>query len=402
MKKIIPFLWFDGQAEEAAKLYTSVFKNAKMGSIVALRRGRPRASRQRDHRLLRDRRHGVRGAERRTAIQVHRGRVVSVPAKSQEEVDYYWNKLGEGGRFQQCGWLKDKFGLSWQIVPDRAAQAAGRPRQRQGQPRHAGDAEDEEDRHRRAGEGGRGIAAAGARRRAGGRRRNPLRSAASDQHREDQHMSKLRVHGFSISLDGYGAGPNQDLDNPLGVGGLALHGWFFATRTFQQMFGKDGGTTGIDDDFAARGFDNIGAWILGRNMFGPIRGPWPDDTWKGWWGDNPPYHCPVFVLTHHPARLDRDEGRHDLPLRHRRHPRRAEAGRRGRRRPGRPARRRRRDDPAVPAGAADRRAAPGHLAGPARLRRAPARRHRRAGLGYEVVERVPSEKAMHVVLARRG
>jgi dihydrofolate reductase len=99
-------------------------------------------------------------------------------------------------------------------------------------------------------------------------------------------MPKLRVHGFALSLDGYGAGPNQDLANPLGVGGIALHEWVFATRTFRQMFGGDGGTTGIDDDFAARGLDNIGAWILGRNMFGPIRGPWPDDTWKGWWGDN--------------------------------------------------------------------------------------------------------------------
>ena len=112
-------------------------------------------------------------------------------------------------------------------------------------------------------------------------------------------MSKLRVHSFAISLDGYGAGPNQDLSNPLGVDGKALHEWAFATRTFQQMFGKEGGATGIDNDFAARGFENLGAWILGRNMFGPIRGPWPDDGWKGWWGDNPPYHTPVFVLTHH-------------------------------------------------------------------------------------------------------
>ena len=115
-------------------------------------------------------------------------------------------------------------------------------------------------------------------------------------------MSKLRVHSFSISLDGYGAGPNQDLANPLGVGGMALHQWVFPTRTFQQMIGQDGGTTGVDDDFAARGFANIGAWILGRNMFGPIRGPWPDENWKGWWGDNPPYHTPVFVLTNHPRR----------------------------------------------------------------------------------------------------
>jgi dihydrofolate reductase len=103
-----------------------------------------------------------------------------------------------------------------------------------------------------------------------------------------------------MSLDGYGAGPDQSLDNPLGVGGRALHEWVFATRTFQKMIGRDGGSTGIDDQFAARGFDNIGAWILGRNMFGPIRGPWPDDAWKGWWGDEPPYHVPVFVLTNHP------------------------------------------------------------------------------------------------------
>jgi dihydrofolate reductase len=111
---------------------------------------------------------------------------------------------------------------------------------------------------------------------------------------------KLRVHGFAISIDGYGAGPRQDRDNPLGIGGVALHEWAFATRTFRQMFGEEGGTTGIDDEFAARGFRNVGAWIMGRNMFGPVRGAWPDDSWKGWWGDDPPYHVPVFVLTHHP------------------------------------------------------------------------------------------------------
>ena len=105
-------------------------------------------------------------------------------------------------------------------------------------------------------------------------------------------MTRLRVHGFAISIDGYGAGPNQDLANPLGVGGMALHNWFFPTRTFQRMHGGEGGALGIDDDFAARGFANIGAWILGRNMFGPVRGPWPDETWKGWWGDNPPYIRP--------------------------------------------------------------------------------------------------------------
>lgn len=113
-------------------------------------------------------------------------------------------------------------------------------------------------------------------------------------------MTKVRVASFSISLDGYGAGPDQDIDNPLGVGGRELHQWFFPTRTFQKnVLGAEGGTTGIDDDIAARGFRNVGAWILGRNMFGPIRGPWPDMDWKGWWGDNPPYHVPVFVMTHH-------------------------------------------------------------------------------------------------------
>ncbi len=112
-------------------------------------------------------------------------------------------------------------------------------------------------------------------------------------------MSKLYVRSFSLSLDGYGAGPDQSLDNPLGVNGMSLHQWAFTTRTFQKMFGQDGGVTGVDDDFAKLGFDNIGAWILGRNMFGPVRGPWLDDSWKGWWGDNPSYHTPVFVLTHY-------------------------------------------------------------------------------------------------------
>jgi dihydrofolate reductase len=113
-------------------------------------------------------------------------------------------------------------------------------------------------------------------------------------------LTRLRVHGFAISLDGFGAGPDQSLDNPLGVGGMGLHEWAFATRTFRRMFGQDGGSTGIEDQLAARGFDNIGAWIMGRNMFTPSRGYWPDDGWRGWWGDSPPYHCPVFVLTTHP------------------------------------------------------------------------------------------------------
>jgi len=113
-------------------------------------------------------------------------------------------------------------------------------------------------------------------------------------------MTKLRVLSFGVSLDGYGAGPNQSLESPLGAGGAQLFEWLFATQTFQKVHGNEGGATGVDDDFAARGFSNIGAWIMGRNMFGPIRGEWPDDNWKGWWGDSPPFHAPVFVLSHNP------------------------------------------------------------------------------------------------------
>jgi dihydrofolate reductase len=112
-------------------------------------------------------------------------------------------------------------------------------------------------------------------------------------------MSKVKVACFGLSIDGFSAGPRQSTDDPLGVGGLSLMAWFFPTRSFQQMHGGVDGETGIDDDFAKRGAADIGAWILGRNMFGPVRGPWPDGSWKGWWGDNPPYHVPVFVLTHH-------------------------------------------------------------------------------------------------------
>lgn len=113
-------------------------------------------------------------------------------------------------------------------------------------------------------------------------------------------MTRVRVESFSISLDGYGAGPDQSLEQPLGIGGMDLHQWALPTRTFQRaLFGAEGGTTGVDEDFAARSFQNIGAWILGRNMFAPSRGPWTDLSWQGWWGDNPPYHVPVFVLTHH-------------------------------------------------------------------------------------------------------
>jgi dihydrofolate reductase len=114
-------------------------------------------------------------------------------------------------------------------------------------------------------------------------------------------MARVRVHGFTISVDGYGAGPDQALQHPLGRGGQQLHQWFVPTRTFQSsVLGRDGGTTGPDDELAQRGVANLGAWILGRNMFAPSRGPWPDDGWKGWWGASPPYHVPVFVLTHHP------------------------------------------------------------------------------------------------------
>jgi dihydrofolate reductase len=119
-------------------------------------------------------------------------------------------------------------------------------------------------------------------------------------------MSKLVVRAFGVSLDGFGAGPDQTLEHPLGVGGDAMFQWFFHTRTFKAMQGGEGGDTDLDDDFAAAGFDNIGAWILGRNMFGPIRGGWGDESWRGWWGDEPPYHVPTFVLTHHP--------RKDLPM----------------------------------------------------------------------------------------
>jgi len=113
-------------------------------------------------------------------------------------------------------------------------------------------------------------------------------------------MTKLRVNCFSLSLDGYGAGPNQSLANPMGEGGMALHQWVFPTRTFRTMLGQEGGSDGVDESFAAKGFENLGAWILGRNMFAASRGPWPEnDPWQGWLGDTPPYHCPVFVLTHH-------------------------------------------------------------------------------------------------------
>jgi dihydrofolate reductase len=112
-------------------------------------------------------------------------------------------------------------------------------------------------------------------------------------------MPKVRVAGFSVSLDGFGAGPEQSLQDPLGKRGKELHSWAFPTRTFQTMFGKEGGSEGVDDDYARRSMDGFGAFILGRNMFGPVRGEWPDESWKGWWGDNPPYHAPTLILTHY-------------------------------------------------------------------------------------------------------
>ena len=123
-------------------------------------------------------------------------------------------------------------------------------------------------------------------------------------------MPRVRVAAFSISLDGYGAGPDQSLENPMGVGAMGLHGWVLNTRTFRRMHvdASADGSTGVEDDFAVAGFANVGAWILGRNMFGPVRGPWPDASWRGWWGASPPYHVPVFVLTHHPRASIEMEG----------------------------------------------------------------------------------------------
>ena len=113
---------------------------------------------------------------------------------------------------------------------------------------------------------------------------------------------KVRVAAFGLTLDGYGAGPDQSLENPLGVRGPEMMAWAFPTRFFHAMQGKEGGETGVDNRMCEAGFDNVGSWILGRNMFGPVRGPWPDESWRGWWGEEPPYHVPVFVLTHHPRR----------------------------------------------------------------------------------------------------
>ena len=181
-------------------------------------------------------------------------------------------------------------------------------------------------------------------------------------------MSKLRVNGFSISLDGYGAGPGQDLDHGLGRGGETLHEWMVATRTFKQLVGKEGGATGVDDDFTVRSFENLGAWIMGRNMFGPVRGPWPDESWRGWWGDNPPYHVPVFVLTHHaraPVAMEGGTVFHFVTdgIESALEPRAQGGGGKGH-----PARRRGRNDPRISQRRAPRRDAPCGVAGVARIR----------------------------------
>ena len=126
-------------------------------------------------------------------------------------------------------------------------------------------------------------------------------------------MSKVVVRCFAVSLDGFGAGPRQSLEHPLGVRGPELMEWFFPTRFFRSMHGGGAdGESGVDNRIAEKGFDNIGAWILGRNMFGPIRGPWPDDKWRGWWGEEPPYHVPTFVLTHHARPTLRMKGNTDF------------------------------------------------------------------------------------------
>jgi dihydrofolate reductase len=215
-------------------------------------------------------------------------------------------------------------------------------------------------------------------------------------------MPRVRVESFSLSLDGYGAGPRQDLEHPLGVGGMRLHEWALGTRTFRRMHGMEGGTTGIDDDLAARGFANVGAWILGRNMFGPVRGAWPDDAWKGWWGPNPPYHVPVFVLTHHPRSPIAMEGGttfhfvtggiHDALARAR-----SAAGS---------------QDVRIGGGVATvRQVLAAGLVDELHLAIVPvllgSGEHLFAGLdapalGYEVTEQVRSDRATHVVLVRRG
>ena len=213
-------------------------------------------------------------------------------------------------------------------------------------------------------------------------------------------MTKLRVNCFSVSIDGYGAGPGQDLDHPMGVGGMQLHEWVFPTRTFQAMFGKDGGTTGIDDDFAARGMEGIGAWILGRNMFGPIRGPWTDDAVEGLVGRQPALsHAGIRAHPSRPA-ADRDGRRHDFPFCDGRHSRRAARAKEAA--GARDVRRRRwsRDDPAISESRTGRQM---HLAiSPVLLGRGESLLADLdlVRLGYRCSEHSSSAAAMHVVLTK--
>ena len=187
---------------------------------------------------------------------------------------------------------------------------------------------------------------------------------------------KLRVQSFTVSLDGFGAGPGQDLQNPLGVNGPELMEWLLHTRMWCELHGEAGGEAGVDDGIAQQGFAGVGAWILGRNMFGPVRGPWPDESWQGWWGETPPYHTPVFVLTHHPRPPLRMAG--GTEFRFVTEGIRAAAGHCRCGRPRRPAGRRSCHRPRVPSCRPGRRIAPRHPAGVVRLRRTPARWHRLA------------------------
>jgi dihydrofolate reductase len=199
-------------------------------------------------------------------------------------------------------------------------------------------------------------------------------------------MTRVLVRSFGVSLDGFAAGPDQGLEHPLGVRGPELMDWFFPTRVWQQMqsTGEANGETGIDNEMAEQGFAQMGAWILGRNMFGPVRGPWPDESWKGWWGDEPPYHVPVFVLTHHArAPLTMQGGTTFYFVTGGIHDALAQAkGRRGRAR--RAHWRRCSDRARIPEGRADRRTAPRSAAGAARKRRGAVRGAGPAGAGLQL------------------
>ncbi len=215
-------------------------------------------------------------------------------------------------------------------------------------------------------------------------------------------MSKVRVQCFSMSLDGFSAGPDQDIEHPLGVMGPELMAWFFPTRTFRSSHGLEGGETGVDDRMAERGMAGLGAWILGRNMFGPVRGPWPDESWRGWWGEEPPYHVPVFVLTHHPRAPLRMAGGTEFffvtdGIHAALEQAKAAAGDRDVRVGGGAATVRQ----YLRAGLIDE----VHLAvGPVLLGRGENLLHDLdlRGLGYEVAELIPGERATHVVLRKRA